>query len=80
MNKIWYFSQKRCSDIQKAHSLFIFILTVLWTVPPFFITLAGCVLLHIEPIEAFSWSLSLCGLTGIFIGFFGSMVYLIREG
>lgn len=79
MDKIWQFTQNQFHHIQNAHRFFIFIVTFSWTIPPFFITLAGCVLLHIQLVKAFSISLSVCGLTGIFIGFFGSLLYLIGK-
>lgn len=79
MNKIWQFSNSHCANRQQAYYLSIFIFTFSWTFLPFCISMAGCLLLQTDLLKALSISLTICGLSGIFIGFIGSLLYLLRR-
>lgn len=78
MRKLWQLTKNNCKKKQSAYRTFIFLSTFFWTVPPFFVVLAGCVLLHMSMSEAFSAALTAAGITGVGIGFFGSLLYLMR--
>ena len=78
MRKLWQLTKNNCKKGQHAYHTFIFLSTFFWTVPPFFVVLAGCVLLHMSMPESFSAALTVSGITGVGIGFFGSLLYLIR--
>ena len=78
MRRILQLTKNKCKNRKRAYYSFIFISTLSWTVPPFLVVLAGCVLLRMSMIHAFSTAMTVSGITGTAIGFFGSLLYLIR--
>ena len=78
MRRLWQLTKNRCKNRQNAYRIFISISTFSWTVPPFFVVLAGCVLLQVPMLQALSIALTTAGVTGTAIGFFGGLLYLMR--
>ena len=64
MRRLWQLTKNRCKNRQNAYRIFISISTFSWTVPPFFVVLAGCVLLQIPMLQAISIALTTAGVTG----------------
>lgn len=78
MRRLLQLTKNKCKNRQKAYYTFIFISTFSWTVPPFLAVLAGCVLLQMPMIQSVSTALTISGISGAAIGFFGSLLYLMR--
>ncbi len=78
MHRLSQLTKNKCKNRQRAYYIFIFISTFSWTVPPFLTVLAGCVLLRIPMMQSVSTALTISGITGAAIGFFGSLLYLMR--
>ena len=79
MKKLYAFTAHCSKNIHLQQYLFLLLSTLFWSLFPF--TAAGMIsfLFGLPLIRVLSFSLTAAGFGGIFIGFFGGLLFLLRE-
>lgn len=79
MRLLWNGLSKQHWTIDRTHRIFLLLHTLLWTLPEFIFVFAICRMLSIPAAETVKYVGMAVGYIGILAGFFGGMIWLLRN-
>lgn len=79
MRLLWNELSKQRWTIEKTHRFFLLLHTLLWTLPEFLLVFVICRMLAIPAAETVKYVGMATGYLGICVGFFGGVIWLLRN-